>query len=374
MAGPEFSLDEQLMAYAVDLEGSEVYTLVVKNLTSGELLIDGGNTAAFSAEFRASAGDFVFMSDNRTVVFTTLTAATHRPDKVWWFDLDAAAAPVGKRPHKPQLLYHQPDERFHLGVWLSRSGALVYLQGGSDATQYLQYLPATASLSAGTNFTQLAPLIEQQQYIVRDWPLAGAERSSKSGKNGSSEGGGSDAAAASSGRYVYAVVYSAERRNGELVVAPLGPDALAGAAGGAQGSAPDANSTAGEAAAAPPPPAPGAAAANESSGNATLAPASAPSPAAAPAEPGSNATSGSGNATASGGNEGGSGSSNASSTSPLVVLQAHSWDVEIVDITVSSGHLAVLERRNGTLVATAYPLPKDGGWVWTEQWFACCRS
>ncbi len=27
MEGPEFSSDEQLMAYAVDLEGSEVYTL-----------------------------------------------------------------------------------------------------------------------------------------------------------------------------------------------------------------------------------------------------------------------------------------------------------------------------------------------------------
>ena len=31
---------------------------------------------------RASAGDFVFMSDNRTLVFTTLTEDTHRPDKV----------------------------------------------------------------------------------------------------------------------------------------------------------------------------------------------------------------------------------------------------------------------------------------------------
>ena len=47
------------------------------------------------------------------------------PLQVWWFDL-AAAAPGGrasKQPRKPQLLYHQPDERFHLRLWLSRSGA-----------------------------------------------------------------------------------------------------------------------------------------------------------------------------------------------------------------------------------------------------------
>ncbi len=264
------------------------------------------------------------------------------------------------------------------------AGALVYLQGGSEATQYLQYLPVAANLSAGTNLTRLAPVVQDQQYIVRDWPLAGAERSSSSSSSssegggsegsGRDEGGGSAADLASSGRYVYAVVYSAEQRNGQLVVAPLGPDALVDAAGGAQGSAPAANSTATEAAPAPAP-AP-AAASNQTDAGAVPAPA--PSPAAAPtsapaaaAEPGGNATAGSSgsassNATASGSESesgGGSGSSsgNATGADRITVLQAHSWEIEIVDITVSSGYLAVLERRNGTLVATAYPLPKDGG-------------
>lgn len=248
----------------------------------------------------------------------------------------------------------------------------MYLQGGSDATQYLQYLPAAANLSTGTNFTQLVPVVDQQQYIVRDWPLAGAERSGSS-SGSDAEGGSGNDTSSTSGRFVYAVVYSAVRRNGELIVAPLGPDALAGAAGWERPSAPDSSDTAGEAAAAAPPPpasapAPAPAATNETGGNATLAPPPAPSSAAAPAgapaatEPSSNATAGGSsdgrsNATASGESSG-----NATATSHVTVLQAHSRDVEIVDITVSSGHLAVLERHNGTLVATAYPLPKDGGW------------
>ena len=251
----------------------------------------------------------------------------------------------------------------------------MYLQGGSDATQYLQYLPAAANLSAGTNFTQLAPVVDQQQYIVRDWPLAGAERSGSSSSSSGSgtEGGSGNDTSSSSGRYVYAVVHSAERRNGELVVAPLGPDTLAGAAGWERPSTSDTNDTAGEAAAAAPPPpasapAPAPAARNETGGNATLAPTPAPSSAAAPAsapaavEPSGNATAGGSSAGSSNATATGESSSNATSTSHVTVLQAHSRDVEIVDITVSSGHLAVLERRNGTLVATAYPLPKDGGW------------
>ncbi len=42
------------------------------------------------------------------------------------------------------------------------------------------------------------------------------------------------------------------------------------------------------------------------------------------------------------------------------VLQPHSMFVEIMQITLSDLYLAVLERRNGTLVATIYPLPNNG--------------
>ena len=244
----------------------------------------------------------------------------------------------------------------------------MYLQSGSETTEHLLYLPATANLSAGANFSQLAPVVDEQQFIVRDWPTAGEERGA-SGDAGDVDGNGEDSGSGSgSGRYIYAVVYSAERRNGELVVASLGPNALAGAAGGAQGSAPAAEGAGGNATAAPAP---------------TPAPVRAPAPAAAPAAaPGSsiatggaatNATGGSG-AAAGGGNatSAGSGSDSGSGADTpgggggsggyFALLQAHSRDIELVDISLSSGHLAVLERRNGSLVATAYALPKDGGW------------
>lgn len=69
------------------------------------------------ATCRACAGDAVFLNDSRTLLFTTQTEDTHRPDRVWWLDVGRSGA------RQPRLLYHEPDERFHLGLWRSRSGA-----------------------------------------------------------------------------------------------------------------------------------------------------------------------------------------------------------------------------------------------------------
>lgn len=120
--------------------------------------------------------------------------------------------------------------------------AIVYLRGGSDTTHYLLYMPANSTGSAA-NFTSLAPKVwactgvayqhvwsacifpialpacacaqvPEQQFLVRDAP--------------DSKGGGS---------YLYAVIYTAEERNGQLVVVPLGPDALVNATGSAEAGA-----------------------------------------------------------------------------------------------------------------------------------------
>ncbi|KAI3425089.1 hypothetical protein D9Q98_008467 [Chlorella vulgaris] len=314
MAGPSVSMDEQLLAYAVDTAGNEVFTLYVLNLTSGIVRLDGGREELYPPEFRLCVGDMVWLNDNRTLLFTTLTEDTHRADKVWSFDAmsDPSRLPHGLR-FSPQLLYHEPDEAFHLGLWRSRSDAVVYLRGRSGTTHYLLYLPTDGSSGEGgntANFTSLAPKVHEQQYLVRDAPPR-----------------------ADSPAYLYAVIYTAEQRNGQLVVVELGPDALLNATADSSGvrSAPN--------------PGDGAAEANSTS-------------AAGDGDGVSDSESSGGGEDVEQGGSGGGGTE--ASHSYWALLQAHSREVELVDITVSSSHLAVLERKNGTLVATAYPLPKDG--------------
>lgn len=288
LRGLEVSPDEQLVAYGVDTEGSEVYTLFVRNLTVQAMLVDPAAASAAEADiplqFQQSSGDFVFLDDSHTLLFTTQTSDTHRSDKLWRLDLEGRSDGDARRQsaHSPTLLHHEPDERFGLSLWRSRSDAVVYLQGSSETTHYLLYLPANST--AADNFTMLAPAVQEQQLLVRDWHFTG---DSSDGSDSSDETGNGTHVPVS---YLYAVIYTAEQRNGQLLVTQLAPNALLGAAADDQGMH------------------------------------SAPS--------------------ALGGY--------------WALLQGHSRDVEIVDLAVSASHLAVLERKNGTLMATAYPLPSDG--------------
>ena len=57
----------------------------MRNLTTGAVLVDGSDKRNTPAALRAAAGDFVFLSGRggNSLLFTTLTSSTRRPDKVW---------------------------------------------------------------------------------------------------------------------------------------------------------------------------------------------------------------------------------------------------------------------------------------------------
>ncbi len=70
------------LAYALDTDGSESYTLRVKNLDSGELLAD---------EVTETYYGLAWANDNRTLFYTRMDAA-HRPDRVFRHTLGADPA------------------------------------------------------------------------------------------------------------------------------------------------------------------------------------------------------------------------------------------------------------------------------------------
>ena len=140
--------------------------------------------------------------------------------------------------------------------------AVVYLRGSSEVSQYLLYAPTNSSGSGNVSFTMLAPMVggwvlgwvggraggwvergvftaaplpctalasgrqprylccpllqvQEQEVLVSDW-----HPSSQDGSQHSSSAGRG---------YLFAVIYTAEQRNGQLVVTELAPNALAGA-------------------------------------------------------------------------------------------------------------------------------------------------
>ena len=152
---PSVSLDGNLLAYSVDTIGDERYTLRFKDLRTGELYPDE------IADIGAGA---TWAADNRTVYYLTLDAA-HRPDKVWRYRVGS--------DEPSELVYHEADERFWLGVGLTRSEAYVFIASGSSITTEMHYAD---SADPHASFTVVLPRREGVEYSVEHAVVGGQDR------------------------------------------------------------------------------------------------------------------------------------------------------------------------------------------------------
>jgi oligopeptidase B len=119
MANFAVSPDHKLLAYALDTDGSEVYTLRVKDLESGELLPDLVPNTYYGLEWG---------NDNHTLYYTTLDHAK-RPDKFWCHIL-------GTDPASDVLLFHEENEIYEVMLTKSKSRRYLFvLSYGHTATE-----------------------------------------------------------------------------------------------------------------------------------------------------------------------------------------------------------------------------------------------
>jgi oligopeptidase B len=117
--------DGRWLAYTLDFTGFRDYTLYVKDLVSGALAperIDNVSSVAWAAD--------------SVTVFYVLEDEAKRPYRLRRHRL---GAPVADDP----LLYEETDALFRLGVWRSRSRALLFAGSGSFTTTEVRWLPAT---------------------------------------------------------------------------------------------------------------------------------------------------------------------------------------------------------------------------------------
>jgi oligopeptidase B len=121
------SPDHRLLAYAYDVDGNELFTIVVKDLATGVLLDDRITSAYYGLEWS---------NDSRTLFYTTVDAA-HRPDTVWRHDLGAPQATDAK-------LLHEPDERFFVTLYKTRSKRFIVVHLRSNMTTEAHVIDADA--------------------------------------------------------------------------------------------------------------------------------------------------------------------------------------------------------------------------------------
>ena len=118
----QVSADGNLLAYATDETGFQVYNLHIKDLRTGRLFVNQAQ----------DVGSVVWAADNRTLFYTTKDA-TKRSYRLYRHSLDSSV---------DQLIYEELDPRFGIYVWLTRSGEYLVMYLSSLNTTELRFLPA----------------------------------------------------------------------------------------------------------------------------------------------------------------------------------------------------------------------------------------
>ena len=125
------SPDERLLAYSLDCDGSERFTVHIRDLTSGELLPD---------TIPGTLSALVWSADSRGLLYG-LANDQWRTDNVrlHWLGSD-----VGE----DIVLFHEADEGFRVDVGGTQSERYITIATGDHETSELWLLPADAPLSA----------------------------------------------------------------------------------------------------------------------------------------------------------------------------------------------------------------------------------
>lgn len=125
------SPDGTKLAYSVDLEGTEVYTIHVKDLVSGEMLPEKIERAYGMVYVHTGVE---WANDSRTFYYLTLDD-NHRADKLFRHRLNTD-------PEQDSLLHHEQDDTFSLSIVKSRSEKFIFLYHYNTVSQEMQFLPA----------------------------------------------------------------------------------------------------------------------------------------------------------------------------------------------------------------------------------------
>ncbi len=112
----EVSNNDEMLAYSLDLKGSEYFTINVRRISDNKIL---------SEEIKETSGSITWSLDDKYIFYSKLDKF-HRPRKIYQHK-------VGTSPEKDKLIYEEKDEGFTCGIGIS-SDEKYYFIATSDHT------------------------------------------------------------------------------------------------------------------------------------------------------------------------------------------------------------------------------------------------
>ena len=146
----DVSNDHRLLAWSADLDGSEKATIRFREISTQMDLADTieGTTWGGSA----------WSSDNRFFFYVTPDDAM-RPWRVWRHE-------IGTSQDADVCVFEEPDERFYVGLGLTRSERLIVIEAGSKTCSEVWIVPASDPTSTPR---VIAQRVDDLEYSIDDW-------------------------------------------------------------------------------------------------------------------------------------------------------------------------------------------------------------
>ncbi len=140
----EVSPNDLLLAYTADFDGSENYTLYIKDLATGNLLEDRVEKISDEIEWG---------NDNATIFYVRLDEETHRPWQMYRHRLGVSA-------DTDVLVFEEEDEAFFLSMGKSKDEKYMFIDLSSHTSTEIHYFPADTPEATPILFAPRSPLIE----------------------------------------------------------------------------------------------------------------------------------------------------------------------------------------------------------------------
>ncbi|HEY4608779.1 MAG TPA: hypothetical protein VIH06_06230, partial [Ilumatobacteraceae bacterium] len=146
----DLSNSQQLLAWSVDVDGGEKYTLRFRDLDTGLELPDVVHEIAWCGT--------AWSHDDGAIFYVTANDAM-RPYRVWRHDL-------GTQQADDTLIFEETDERFYLTLDLSRSREWIIIDSRSKTFSEVQLVPADEPKRSPQI---VKPRSEDVEYAVDHW-------------------------------------------------------------------------------------------------------------------------------------------------------------------------------------------------------------